>query len=171
MYMFVVGTVKSYGVLYTEMLTYFGGGSGNTAWIGSVCLLLMLGLGRGHTELCFGIFLDFLVYRWYFVPIRFTYGRQKKKVKLINTIAPVICPWLSSIPSPWIDCSPGHTDLGLSACLCVCLTACQYFCLQTLSVTFDLYNVQCSHLVCLIVWPNAFSDFKIDLVTLTLWPG
>lgn len=46
MYMFVVGSVKSYGVLYTELLGYFGGGSGNTAWVGSLCMLLMLGLGK-----------------------------------------------------------------------------------------------------------------------------
>ncbi|XP_060593172.1 monocarboxylate transporter 12-like [Ruditapes philippinarum] len=45
MYMFVVGSIKAYGVLYTEMVEYFGTGSGNTAWIGSVCSLLMLGLG------------------------------------------------------------------------------------------------------------------------------
>lgn len=45
MYFFVVGSIKAYGVLYTEMVEYFGTGSGNTAWIGSVCSLLMLGLG------------------------------------------------------------------------------------------------------------------------------
>jgi hypothetical protein len=48
MYMFVVGSIKAYGVLYTEMVEYFGTGSGNTAWIGSVCSLLMLGLGKSR---------------------------------------------------------------------------------------------------------------------------
>lgn len=43
-YLFAVGTVKAYGVLYTEMVSYFGSGSGNTAWIGSTVLLFMLGL-------------------------------------------------------------------------------------------------------------------------------
>lgn len=45
MYLFVVGSVKAYGVLYTELEEYHGKGSGNTAWIGSVCILFMLGLG------------------------------------------------------------------------------------------------------------------------------
>ena len=48
MYLFVVGSIKAYGVLYTEMVEYFGTGSGNTAWIGSVCSLLMLGLGKSR---------------------------------------------------------------------------------------------------------------------------
>ena len=45
MYMFTIGSLKSYGVLYTELTDYFGAGSGATAWIGSVCSFLLLGLG------------------------------------------------------------------------------------------------------------------------------
>lgn len=45
MYLFTVGSVKSYGILYTEMVDYFHSGSGNTAWIGSLALFLLLGLG------------------------------------------------------------------------------------------------------------------------------
>ncbi|XP_045193180.2 monocarboxylate transporter 12-like [Mercenaria mercenaria] len=43
-YWLIIGTVKSYGILYTEMVSYYGTGSGNTAWIGSLILLLMLGM-------------------------------------------------------------------------------------------------------------------------------
>ncbi|KAH3855145.1 monocarboxylate transporter 12-like [Dreissena polymorpha] len=45
MYMVVVGGIKAYGVLYTEMVSVYASGSGNTAWIGSTTLLLMFGLG------------------------------------------------------------------------------------------------------------------------------
>ncbi|XP_045163293.1 monocarboxylate transporter 12-like isoform X2 [Mercenaria mercenaria] len=45
MYMFVLGTMKSYGVLYTEMVEHFSSGSGNTAWIGSIAWFLLQGLG------------------------------------------------------------------------------------------------------------------------------
>ncbi|XP_060601147.1 monocarboxylate transporter 2-like [Ruditapes philippinarum] len=44
MYSLVIGTIKAYGILYTEMVSYYGTGSGNTAWIGSMVLLLLLGL-------------------------------------------------------------------------------------------------------------------------------
>lgn len=44
MYLLTVGTIKAYGVLYTEMVSYYGAGSGNTAWIVSVVLLFMLGM-------------------------------------------------------------------------------------------------------------------------------
>lgn len=44
MYCFVIGSIKAYGILYTEMVSYYGTGSGNTAWIGSMVLLLLLGL-------------------------------------------------------------------------------------------------------------------------------
>lgn len=43
-YWLLIGTVKSHGILYTEMVSYYGTGSGNTAWIGSFILLLMLGM-------------------------------------------------------------------------------------------------------------------------------
>ena len=45
MYMLSIGSYKSYGILYTEMKDYFGTGSGATAWVGSVCYMLLLGLG------------------------------------------------------------------------------------------------------------------------------
>lgn len=45
MYLLTVGSIKAYGFLYTELVEYHGSGSGNTAWIGSVCVLFMLGLG------------------------------------------------------------------------------------------------------------------------------
>ncbi|WAR11782.1 MOT12-like protein [Mya arenaria] len=35
MYLFVVGGIKAYGILYTELVDFYGSGSGNTAWIGS----------------------------------------------------------------------------------------------------------------------------------------
>ncbi|KAJ8300832.1 hypothetical protein KUTeg_022351 [Tegillarca granosa] len=34
-YMFVIGNFKSFGIIYTEMLSYFGTGAGNTAWTGT----------------------------------------------------------------------------------------------------------------------------------------
>ena len=43
-YWLIIGTIKSYGILYTEMVSYYGTGSGSTAWIGSLILLLMLGM-------------------------------------------------------------------------------------------------------------------------------
>ncbi|KAL4234385.1 hypothetical protein ACF0H5_006032 [Mactra antiquata] len=52
MYLFVVGSIKAYGVLYAEMLEYFNAGSGNTAWIGSICFLIMLGIGPFSNLLC-----------------------------------------------------------------------------------------------------------------------
>ncbi|XP_060593162.1 monocarboxylate transporter 12-like [Ruditapes philippinarum] len=48
MYCLVIGTIKAYGILYTEMVSYYGTGSGNTAWIGSMVLLLVLGLWLGY---------------------------------------------------------------------------------------------------------------------------
>ncbi|XP_045193175.2 monocarboxylate transporter 12-like [Mercenaria mercenaria] len=79
MYLFVVGSIKAYGVLYTEMVEYFDSGSGNTAWIGSVCSLLMLGLGPfanllsrkfSFRKVCFvgGIFLGLGFFLSGFVP-------------------------------------------------------------------------------------------------------
>ncbi|XP_045173749.2 monocarboxylate transporter 12-like isoform X2 [Mercenaria mercenaria] len=47
MYMFVVGSIKAYGMLYTEVVEYYSSGSGNTAWIGSIVIILELGLGLG----------------------------------------------------------------------------------------------------------------------------
>ncbi|WAR11781.1 MT12B-like protein [Mya arenaria] len=42
MYMIVVGGLKAYGVLYVEMILEYERGSGNTAWIGGICILLTL---------------------------------------------------------------------------------------------------------------------------------
>ena len=44
--MFIIGSVKSFGVVYTELLDYYDTGAGNTAWIFSLCLLLLTGLGK-----------------------------------------------------------------------------------------------------------------------------
>lgn len=44
-YLFVLGSMKAFGVLYTEMLDYFSAGSGNTAWIGSLAWFLLTSLG------------------------------------------------------------------------------------------------------------------------------
>ncbi|XP_053392833.1 monocarboxylate transporter 12-like [Mercenaria mercenaria] len=51
-YMFVVGSVKAYGVLYTEMVDYYSSGSGNTARIGSIARTLYFGLGPVANLLC-----------------------------------------------------------------------------------------------------------------------
>ena len=48
MYLFVVGSIKSYGILYTEIDEYFAVGSGPLAFIGSLILLCMLGLGNSY---------------------------------------------------------------------------------------------------------------------------
>ena len=45
MYMLSIGSFKSYGILYTEMKDYYGSSSGATAWVGSVCYVVLLGLG------------------------------------------------------------------------------------------------------------------------------
>ncbi|XP_045193190.2 monocarboxylate transporter 12-like isoform X2 [Mercenaria mercenaria] len=80
MYSLVIGTIKAYGILYTEMVSYYGTGSGNTAWIGSMLLLLLLGLSpvanllsrkftfrrvafTGGMLLCLGYFLSGFVQR------------------------------------------------------------------------------------------------------------
>ncbi|XP_069111528.1 monocarboxylate transporter 12-B-like [Argopecten irradians] len=44
-YMLLGGTAKAYSVLYTEFLLYYGTGSGNTAWIGSVNSFLFFAMG------------------------------------------------------------------------------------------------------------------------------
>ena len=46
MYLLVVGSVKSYGILYTEIDEYFSVGSGPLAFIGSVIFMCMMGLGK-----------------------------------------------------------------------------------------------------------------------------
>ena len=46
MYLLVVGSIKSYGILYTEIDQFFAVGSGSLAFVGSVILLCMLGLGK-----------------------------------------------------------------------------------------------------------------------------
>ncbi|XP_060593164.1 monocarboxylate transporter 12-like isoform X2 [Ruditapes philippinarum] len=43
-YWLIIGTIKSYGILYTEMVSYYDTGSGSTAWIGSLILFIMLGM-------------------------------------------------------------------------------------------------------------------------------
>ena len=43
--MFVIGSLKCFGLLYTEMLEHFSEGSGKTAWIGSIAWFLSQGLG------------------------------------------------------------------------------------------------------------------------------
>ncbi|CAC5391035.1 unnamed protein product [Mytilus coruscus] len=43
-YIIVPGSVKSFGVLYTELLDYYDGGAGNTAGIPGVLLFLYFGL-------------------------------------------------------------------------------------------------------------------------------
>lgn len=45
MYTFLIGSVKAYGVLYTEMVDYFSSGYGNAAWIGAIASFLRLTLG------------------------------------------------------------------------------------------------------------------------------
>ena len=52
MYFFVVGSIKSYGILYTEIDQYFAVGSGPLAFIGSVIFLCMLGLGKLIRKKC-----------------------------------------------------------------------------------------------------------------------
>ncbi|CAG2256158.1 unnamed protein product [Mytilus edulis] len=47
-YIIVPGSVKSFGVLYTELLDYYDGGAGNTAGIPGVLLFLYFGLGMGY---------------------------------------------------------------------------------------------------------------------------
>ncbi|KAL4234387.1 hypothetical protein ACF0H5_006034 [Mactra antiquata] len=43
-YLLVIGSIKSYGVLYTEIVSSYGSGTGSAAWIGSTVLLGTLGL-------------------------------------------------------------------------------------------------------------------------------
>ena len=43
--MFVQGSMKCFGLLYTEMLDTFSAGSGNTAWIGSITWFLLQAVG------------------------------------------------------------------------------------------------------------------------------
>ncbi|XP_033761912.1 monocarboxylate transporter 12-like [Pecten maximus] len=44
-YMLLGGTAKAYSIFYTEFLLYYGTGSGNTAWIGSVNSFLFFAMG------------------------------------------------------------------------------------------------------------------------------
>lgn len=56
----------------------------------------------------------------------------------------------------------GHTDLSLSICLSANLT---------LTVTSDLYDIQCSYLVCILPGQAATDDISFNRpVTLTQWP-
>ncbi|XP_045173163.2 monocarboxylate transporter 12-like [Mercenaria mercenaria] len=52
LYTFVVGSVKSYGVIYTEVVEYYSTESGETAWIGSISVILLFGLGPVANLLC-----------------------------------------------------------------------------------------------------------------------
>lgn len=45
-YMFIIGSVKSFGVVYTELLDHYDTGAGSTAWISSLSFLLLMGLGK-----------------------------------------------------------------------------------------------------------------------------
>ncbi|KAL5020978.1 hypothetical protein ScPMuIL_000133 [Solemya velum] len=45
MYIVVVGSVKCFGILYTEFLDVYQAGAGSTAWIGSLCVFMMFALG------------------------------------------------------------------------------------------------------------------------------
>ncbi|XP_060568972.1 monocarboxylate transporter 4-like [Ruditapes philippinarum] len=51
-YLFGLGSLKSFGVLYTEMLDHFSAGSGNTAWIGSITWFLVQVLAPFANCLC-----------------------------------------------------------------------------------------------------------------------
>lgn len=51
-YTFLIGSVKAYGVLYTEMVDYFSSGYGNVAWIGAIASFLRLTLGPIANLLC-----------------------------------------------------------------------------------------------------------------------
>ena len=46
MYFFVVGTLKSYGILYTEIDEHFNVGSGPVAFISSIFFAFLFGLGK-----------------------------------------------------------------------------------------------------------------------------
>ena len=46
MYLIVIGTIKSYGILYTELDEYYDVGSGPVALIGSLFLGCLFGLGK-----------------------------------------------------------------------------------------------------------------------------
>ena len=46
MYLIVIGTIKSYGILYTELDEYYNVGSGPVALIGSLFLGCLFGLGK-----------------------------------------------------------------------------------------------------------------------------
>ncbi|XP_045173281.2 monocarboxylate transporter 12-like [Mercenaria mercenaria] len=52
MYMFVIGSFKAFGLLYTEMVEYYSAGSGNTAWISAISLTLLYCLGPIANLLC-----------------------------------------------------------------------------------------------------------------------
>ncbi|KAL5022250.1 hypothetical protein ScPMuIL_001405 [Solemya velum] len=45
MYIVVGGSVKCFGILYTEFLDVYGTGAGSTAWVGSLCVFMLFGLG------------------------------------------------------------------------------------------------------------------------------
>lgn len=52
MYLLTVGTIKAYGILYTELVPLFQAGSSNTAWIGGICMIFMFALGPFANLLC-----------------------------------------------------------------------------------------------------------------------
>ncbi|XP_060568973.1 monocarboxylate transporter 9-like [Ruditapes philippinarum] len=51
-YLLGIGSLKAFGVLYTEMLDHFSAGSGNTAWIGSITWFLVHVLAPLASFLC-----------------------------------------------------------------------------------------------------------------------
>lgn len=58
MYMFILGTMKSHGLLYIEMVEYYSSGSGNTAWVGSMAWLFLRILGIKSVLIIFlGVFI------------------------------------------------------------------------------------------------------------------
>ncbi|XP_052062941.1 monocarboxylate transporter 12-like isoform X1 [Mytilus californianus] len=44
-YLIIAGSLNTFGILYTELLDYYGDGAGSTAWISSICTFFALGLG------------------------------------------------------------------------------------------------------------------------------
>ena len=46
MYLIMVGSVKTFGILFTELDEYYGVGSGPVAFIGSLMFLLMFSVGK-----------------------------------------------------------------------------------------------------------------------------
>ena len=54
------GIVYSFGVFYVEFLDYFGGGKGETSWIGSLVPGVTLGVGKSQNQFKFVLWLKLL---------------------------------------------------------------------------------------------------------------